>query len=184
MGELKDRSRRVFGRLTTFENAFPTVEEAIVEFTESDFGLSKRTGTFYLHEEGGMMACGNPYCRRGGYEFDRELSVMVRHQDTEKRIRVACPGDEGSPKGRKIGRRCSLSVDGVLRVKYKSPSVSPGWVPTPGDRVGAIGHNGVFKIIAVNTDTRRADLRLASGIGPTVRGVPWSTLVVANAEEL
>jgi hypothetical protein len=121
MGEPMDRSQRVFGRLTTFEDAFPTVEEAVVEYTESDRGMTKRTGSFHMRYEGGLMACGNPFCRRGGYEFDDVLCGMVRERITQKRIRLSCPGDEGSPKGRKIGRRCPLSVDAVVHVRYKAP---------------------------------------------------------------
>jgi hypothetical protein len=183
MGEVMDRSRRVFGHLDTFENVFPTVEEAVVEFTESDFGVTKRTGRFHMHYEGGLMACGNPCCRRGGYEFDRELGEMIRNYVAEKSIRLSCRGDEGSPKGRKIGRRCTLSVDAIIRIRYRDPALFVGRIPKAGERVGAIGLNGVFKVIAANEDTKTVDIRLASGVGQISSVIPWSTLVFIDGIE-
>jgi hypothetical protein len=122
MGEPMDRSRRIFMKPTSFEKGFPTLEQAIVEYTESDFVLPTRSGSWYLRDEGGLMSCGNPSCRRGGYELDREVSKMVRTGATENKIKLYCRGDEGSPKGRKIGRRCQRSIDATIKLKYNRPA--------------------------------------------------------------
>ncbi|MFZ0732176.1 MAG: hypothetical protein WA434_01030 [Candidatus Acidiferrales bacterium] len=90
-------------KLGTFEEAFSTLDDAVVGFTEFDFLMKKRTGMWRLSWQGGLVACGNPFCRRGGYELDREVSKMVRAQKAMKDIELYCHGDEGSPKGRKIG---------------------------------------------------------------------------------
>jgi hypothetical protein len=119
MGAPMDRSRRVFGKLTSFEEAFPTLEEVTVEFTEYDFLLEKRTGIWKFSWDGGLMPCGNPSCRRGGYELDDPVRSMVRTQAVEKEIKLHCRGDEGSPKGRKIGRRCQHHIEAKITLKYK-----------------------------------------------------------------
>jgi hypothetical protein len=119
MGVPMDRSNRVFGKLSTVEKVFPTLEEATMEFTEYDFALKKRSGTWKLTWDGGLMACGNQFCRRGGYEIDRHLYDMVRTHATEKDIKINCRGDEGSPKGRKIGRRCQHYIEGKITLTYK-----------------------------------------------------------------
>jgi hypothetical protein len=105
MGEPMDRSRRVFGRLAPFDEVFPELEDAVFEFIEKDFLFQKRPGRWHIHGQGGVMPCGNPSCQRGGYELDRDIRQMLRAGTLTKTLELACRGDEGSPKGRKIGRR-------------------------------------------------------------------------------
>ena len=102
MGEPMDRSRRVFVKFdSSFEAAFPTLESAVIAFTESDFMVKRRSGRWYFAEQGGLMACANPSCRRGGYEFDFLIRDMIRARQIEKEFKLHCRGDEGSPKGRR-----------------------------------------------------------------------------------
>jgi hypothetical protein len=67
------------------------------------------------------MPCGNPSCRRGGYEFDFLIRDIARSHETEKAIELFCRGDEGSPQGRKIGRRCQHKIEAKIKIKYKAP---------------------------------------------------------------
>jgi hypothetical protein len=128
MGEPMDRSKRVFwGPPMSFEEAFPTIESATI----SSYEVGKGVPTFGIDEsqrrtfgEGmpfreSLIPCSNPRCRRGGYEVDRSLSEMVREKSTEKVFARNCPGDEGSPKGRKRGDRCKNVLHYRLKVKYK-----------------------------------------------------------------
>jgi hypothetical protein len=124
MGEPMDRSHRIFMKLGTFEEAFPTLDDAVVEFTEFDFLMEKRTEVWRLAWQSGLAPCGNPFCRRGGYELDREVSRMVRAQEAVKDIEVYCHGDEGSPKGRKIGRRCQHKIEAKIVLKYKAETMN------------------------------------------------------------
>jgi hypothetical protein len=132
MGEPMDRSRRVFGNLTTFEKAFPTIEVATIssyEVGESvhTFGIDesqRRTFGEGLRFREGLIRCSNPRCRRGGYEVDDSVYEMVREKSNEKIFERKCPGDEGSPKGRRPGRRCGNVLHYRLRLKYK-PEGSP-----------------------------------------------------------
>jgi hypothetical protein len=74
MGEPKDRSGRIFAPPTaSFEEAFPTLENAVLWYTEFEYGgPTGRKSTFTLQEEGGLLRCTNPRCYRGGYEIDAE----------------------------------------------------------------------------------------------------------------
>jgi hypothetical protein len=124
MGEPMDRSRRVFGTLRSFDEVFAELEDAVFEFVEKDFLFEKRSGTWHLHGQGGLMPCGNPSCRRGGYELDRDIRQMLQAGVLQKTIKLSCRGDEGSPQGRKIGRRCERSIEGTLTLRLKAPDTS------------------------------------------------------------
>jgi hypothetical protein len=84
MGEPMDRSRRVFMQLGPFEEAFPTLEEASAKYVEYQRGVQRRSGTWNITYDGGLMECGNLRCRRGGYQFDREVAKMVRECATQR----------------------------------------------------------------------------------------------------
>lgn len=124
MGQPMDRSRRVFGKLAPFDEVFPELEDAAFEFVEKDFVFEKRRGTWHLNGQGGVMPCGNPSCRRGGYELDRDLRQMLRAGVLRKKFELSCRGDEGSPLGRKIGRKCHRSVEGTLKLRLKVPAAA------------------------------------------------------------
>jgi len=125
MGEPMDRSNRVSLKLGSFDEVFPELEDVVVEFVESDFLLETRSGTWHLHWEGGLMPCGNPSCRRGGYEVDRiGIREMLRTGELQKEIKIYCGGDEGSPQGRRIGRRCQRSIEGTVTLRLKVPTAS------------------------------------------------------------
>lgn len=124
MGEPMDRSGRIFSTSGTFEQLFPTVEEAVVVFAEFEYGAKRREGMFDVRSRGGLMRCGNPRCFRGGYEFDYKIGDMVRENATERQVSISCPGDEGTPK-RTRGRSCAFSVECTISLKYKSQSSAP-----------------------------------------------------------
>jgi hypothetical protein len=131
-----DRSRRVFGQLRSFDEVFPTIEDADVEYTETgSFPVNKPPRArpilnrefkpeprrrFHSVKHGGLLPCSNPSCRRRGYEIDLVLSEMRHAGETVKEGSLSCPGDEGSPKGKRIGNECPNSVRYKLTVKYKT----------------------------------------------------------------
>ena len=137
MGVPMDRSNRVFGHLSTFEKVFPTVESVKVEFTEYDFTFDVRSGHWDIRY-GGVMPCGNPACRRGGYEVDGIAQSMVREGVMEKEVALDCHGDEGSPKGRKPGRRCERKIEGRITVTLK-PDANEGTDNDMNDRKASGG---------------------------------------------
>jgi len=124
MGEPMDRTKLIFMQLGPFERAFPMLKSAVVEFTEFNLHLKGQSGKWRVERDGGLMECGNSRCRRGGYQFDREIHRMVRENLTEKKVRMHCPGDEGSPKGRIRGQRCERYVSATIRLLYKTAPLS------------------------------------------------------------
>jgi hypothetical protein len=122
MSQPMDRSKRVFGKLTEFERVFPNVDSALVEYIEIKRAATSIEPQPHYHEmhHGGLIACGNPRCKRGGYEMEGSLYTMSKNNETEMTGERSCPGDEGSPKGRKKGRACGNSIKFKITVKYKS----------------------------------------------------------------
>src|SRR5690349_11297329 len=86
MGEPMDRSKLFFPPTRKWEEAFPTLEDAIIDYIESDFGGEERNGTVSLRRQGGILRCGNPLCFHGGYELDREVSRMIHEGVLEKTV--------------------------------------------------------------------------------------------------
>lgn len=110
MGEVRKRGVPVFGSSGPFEEIYPNVEEAIVEFNESDlFDTFTKSGHWYIRGQGPQMSCRSKLCRNGGYEFDSELAKVLRAGLTEgKPFSLECHGNEGRP----TNRRCDLKIEG------------------------------------------------------------------------
>jgi hypothetical protein len=121
MGKLRERTVPFYAMPSTFAAAFPTVDLAIVRFTETDFGQDPHIRVHNL-ADGPRLACGNPRCNRGGYDFALQLAEMVRQRLTSEDVDMSCRGDEGSPKGRNKGQNCLMSIQGEITIKYKEPA--------------------------------------------------------------
>ena len=65
------------------------------------------------------VRCSNPSCQRGGFCVGEEIRDMVRKGETERKKMLICRGDEGSPKGKRPGRRCPNHIDAEIKIKYK-----------------------------------------------------------------
>ena len=120
MGIPLERPRGLFGSSDKFESEFPTIEDAVIRFTGSDFGNSPRTGVWSLRNNGPVMSCGNPRCQRGGYNLAGEVHNMIYAGTNEREIRLSCNGDEGSPKGRRPGRECLQRLEAKFTLKFKA----------------------------------------------------------------
>ena len=127
MGEPKDRSKLFIPPTRFFDEAFPTLEDAVLRFQEFEYGEpTRRRGIFSLRREGsGILRCGNSLCHRGGYEIDREVHKMLEEKLTEKQIELSCRGDEGTPKGKRKGRSCAFSIEGKITLKFKGEDAKP-----------------------------------------------------------
>jgi len=131
MGTPMDRSGRFFCTpVDSFEKAFPELESALIEYYETGDGVfalgpghdpNSYSKPRQVREP--LMRCSNPQCRRGGYEIDREISMMISERKEFEEFTMHCPGDEGSPKGRRPGKRCWNVLHVRLTLKYLS---SPG----------------------------------------------------------
>lgn len=126
MGEPMDRSKRIFVKFGSFEKAYPTLQSVTVESYEDGDGVFRafsdspnRTFGNPRPWTGGLLLCSNPSCRRGGFEVDFDVHDMVREKLVTKEFVKRCPGDEGSPKGRRRGRRCLNTLHCRATLTYK-----------------------------------------------------------------
>lgn len=96
MGIPMRRDRRLFSELATFEDAFPQLEDAIVEYREEGEGASGTTGRAAAAAETleGLIPCSNPACRSGGFEVDLLFHEMIQAGQAEREGVLACPGTE------------------------------------------------------------------------------------------
>ena len=96
MGIPMRRDRRLFSELTTFEDAFPQLADAVVEYREEGKGASGTSGRGAAGDETleGLIPCSNPGCRSGGFEVDRLFHEMLEKGETRREGVLACPGSE------------------------------------------------------------------------------------------
>lgn len=139
MGTPLDRSNRFLsGPPTKFETAFPELEDISIAYRETGKGVSRLLGepgspetqlgrTASLRTTGGLIRCSNPLCSRGGYEVDYDAHDLLRRKLVTKEFTRRCPGDEGSPKGRRPGPKCLNALHFKLTLKYK-PEQAPARV--------------------------------------------------------
>jgi len=111
------------------EEAFPQLEEALIEYRETGDGVFEKhpyidptvyTKPHQVREP--LMRCSNPRCERGGYEIDREILNMTLSKAVHREFVLHCPGEEGSPKGRKKGQSCMNMLHVRLTLRYKDHS--------------------------------------------------------------
>jgi hypothetical protein len=119
MGILSEQSQPFFGKRTSFSEAYSNVESAVVRFVESDACNEYPPNACNLISSGPRISCKNDRCNRGGYDFEQMLGFMVSQGEETKDFQMPCNGDEGSPKGRKPGKECLMSIEGSIKVKYK-----------------------------------------------------------------
>jgi hypothetical protein len=110
-----------------FLKVFPTLDNVLIESWEEDNGVGKpymstlppRTYGAPHPVRGRKIRCANPKCRRGGFDISQDISEMVYEKLTTREFVKDCLGDEGSPKGHKLGRDCTNTLHYRLTLKYK-----------------------------------------------------------------
>jgi len=115
-----NQSSLFFDQKITFENAFPEVEECIVEVEESGHGVSEWGRERTYRNPGQYINCSNTLCYNGGFSIGSEIRDMVRKRETEREDSALCQGNEGSPKGRRIYRKCMNFFKFKIRIEYKT----------------------------------------------------------------
>lgn len=107
-----------------FSEAFPEIEDLQVNIVQDKFGYYfekdwAQSGIYNLNNVRPQIACGNPRCRRGGFDLERFLRMMVLSGKTEEAHSERCPGDEGSPKGRRPGPNCMNQFEVTAKITYR-----------------------------------------------------------------
>lgn len=126
MGTPMDRTNRVFAQLSTFDDVFPELEDVEIEYTESGHfeypGSQGSTRVHSVRRQGGLIRCSNPACRQGGYEMDFDIHDMIRGGVSEREGHKMCAGSEGSPKLRRIYRKCLDAISYKIKLVHKKVS--------------------------------------------------------------
>lgn len=119
MDERSEGRFRVFG--VSFEEAFPELEDVVVEWEELGedgppmLGEKKRMS----YKAGclqGIIRCGNPSCQGGGLEVGLAISRAVQEGQTERTGVLVCSGWEGKE------QPCIRSVTYRVQLIYKRGS--------------------------------------------------------------
>lgn len=121
-GDLLRESIPLFGRKTTFAEAYPQIEDIEVEVEETGRGVeswsrSRRYAKEYLPGE--FVNCSNPMCYGGGGQLGLYLHGMVSGKKTELEESALCSGNEGSFQGRRVYRKCLNLFRLKIKVTYK-----------------------------------------------------------------
>jgi hypothetical protein len=108
-----------------FEEAYPQIDDLTIEVEE--WGYSSKGKRVYRKPNlpGEYVDCSNPLCYKGGVSIGLILRRMVREGATDRDETALCQGNEGSPKGRRIYRKCLHSFEIHISLTYKTPS-APG----------------------------------------------------------
>ena len=109
----------VFSSKTTFEKAFPQIKDISVVVTEMGTGVrgnySRSYNKHYLSE---YINCSNSLCYNGGFSIGSIIRDMVYKKEIDKEGSEMCQGNEGSPKGRRIYRKCVNIFKYKIHIDY------------------------------------------------------------------
>lgn len=112
----------IFSEKGSFDEAFPEIEDLTVEVEKSGEGVKEwNHKSVYRMQNfpGEYINCNNPLCYNGGFAIGSILREMVRNKQLELETSKFCIGNEGSPKGRIIYRKCLNSFNVKVTIKYK-----------------------------------------------------------------
>jgi hypothetical protein len=91
-----DRDHRLFSELATFQDAFPSLADAEVEYREEGDGATGERRVASTRDDSleGLFPCSNPHCKQGGFEVDLVFHDMIEARATSREGSLACPGTE------------------------------------------------------------------------------------------
>lgn len=111
----------VFSKKVGFDEAFPMIEEIDVEVKEEGRVEQWNAESHYSKKyfPGEYINCHNPVCYNGGFSIGSIIRDMVRSRKTELEELKMCQGNEASPKGRKVYRKCFNMFRIKVKIVYK-----------------------------------------------------------------
>ena len=104
-----------------FKEAFPQIESLSVEVCENGKGIDdwNKESTYNIENfPGEFIDCNNPRCYGGGFSICAIIRKMAKNKETSFEGTKYCKGNEGSPKGRKIYRKCWNSFNVKVSITY------------------------------------------------------------------
>jgi hypothetical protein len=109
----------VFATKLPFNEAFPEIEEIRVEVQETGYGTPNYMGV-YDKRVGEFVDCSNSQCYNGGVSVGHIIREMVRERETDREASAICRGNEASPKGRRVYRKCLNQFSLKISLTYKT----------------------------------------------------------------
>ncbi len=120
--EIHRETEYFLGKKVLFEEAFPEIDDIVVEVEERghvwDKGFGKRRYT--KGQIGEFIDCSNPLCYGGGFSIGSIVQDMVRNKQTDLETTKACRGNEASPKGKRIYRSCGNFFKIKVHIEYSN----------------------------------------------------------------
>lgn len=114
-----NKTEFVFSTKTTFEKAFPQIKDISVVVTESGVGVYGNDLSYYNKQHlGEYIKCSNSLCYNGGFSIGHIIRDMVHNKEVDKESSKLCQGNEGSPKGRRIYRKCLNIFKYKIHIDY------------------------------------------------------------------
>jgi len=110
----------VFGQKVGFAQAFPEIKSLAVSVIETGHVRYGGERTHHRNEKsaGEYIDCSNSLCYNGGISLGSHLREMVRERKTKLEFTDICKGNEGSPKGRRVYRKCVNFFRGTISIEY------------------------------------------------------------------
>lgn len=112
-----------FGKKVSFKEAFPEIDDLIIDIKEigclgslRGLEVSKHYSMDNLPRE--YVNCSNPLCYDGGFSIGKILRNMVQSKEIEKEGSEICHGYEGSPKGKRNYRSCVNNFHYLIKLQY------------------------------------------------------------------
>jgi len=114
-------TKSLFPQKAPFKEAFPQIENLKVKVEESGEGIHESSNPRYYDEKvaGQYIDCSNPLCDRGGFSIGKILHEMVNKKETHNETSASCQGNEGSPEGKRIYRKCFNHFKVTVDIKYQ-----------------------------------------------------------------
>jgi len=110
------------GKKVTFKEAFPEIQELNIEIIESGKGVGEwnEKGTYTLDfPPAEFIDCSNKLCFKGGLRIADIIHEMAINKTEHCEKCESCFGNETSPKGSKIYKKCLNSFEVKVDIKYK-----------------------------------------------------------------
>jgi hypothetical protein len=125
MADLFDSKENLFVKVAKFEELFPQLEDAVIEWREEGegvFHLPASLGDQYEHKAslkqyGEVLRCSNLRCKQGGFGLHPQIIEMVRARETTRSGQSACKGRVAGPTGADLA--CPNRIDYKITLTYK-----------------------------------------------------------------
>lgn len=91
---------------------------SVVEIDLSGWERDYSDHAYSLEDMPNHVMCINPLCSRGGLDIESLIRKAVSDRSSGFTLTKKCPGDEGSPKGRRPGKSCHHAFRVVCKIKY------------------------------------------------------------------